>query len=40
MPPLAAREFGPYATLRCGISDERHRIGWCEWMIQQLQSPP
>lgn len=24
-PPLTVGEFGPYATLRCGISYERHR---------------
>jgi DNA-binding PadR family transcriptional regulator len=38
-PPPSSREFGSYATLRCGISYERHRIGWCQWMIQQLQPP-
>ena len=38
-PPPNTPEFGSYATLRCGISYERHRIGWCEWMIEQLQSP-
>jgi DNA-binding PadR family transcriptional regulator len=38
-PPPNTPGFGSYATLRCGISYERHRIGWCEWMIEQLQSP-
>lgn len=37
--PVTEREFGLYATLRCGLSYERHRIGWCEWMIEQLNSP-
>jgi Virulence activator alpha C-term len=37
--PVTEREFGLYAPLRCGLSYERHRIGWCEWMIEQLNSP-
>ncbi|NRQ34062.1 PadR family transcriptional regulator [Nonomuraea sp. NN258] len=28
--------FGNYATLRCGLSYERHRADWCRWMIAQL----
>jgi hypothetical protein len=38
-PPVTEPEFGSYATLRCGLSYERHRIGWCEWTIEQLNSP-
>ncbi|YCK33985.1 PadR family transcriptional regulator [Actinomadura sp. ATCC 39365] len=28
--------FGGYATLRCGLSYERHRAEWCRWMLTQL----
>ncbi|MBE1588099.1 PadR family transcriptional regulator [Nonomuraea angiospora] len=28
--------FGSYATLRCGLSYERHRADWCRWMLAQL----
>jgi len=26
-----------YATLTYGIGFERHRLGWLEWMVAQLQ---
>jgi DNA-binding PadR family transcriptional regulator len=35
-PPVTHPDFGSYATLRCGISYERHRIAWLTWMCQQL----
>jgi DNA-binding PadR family transcriptional regulator len=35
-PPVTHPDFGNYATLRCGISYERHRIAWLEWMSEQL----
>jgi|SRR5215469_2871106 len=37
-PPVWHPEFGNYATLKCGIGFERERIGWLEWMRQQLES--
>ena len=36
IPPLTDPEFGSYATLKCGISYERHRIAWLEWMADTL----
>jgi DNA-binding PadR family transcriptional regulator len=35
-PPVTHPDFGNYATLRCGISYERHRIAWLRWMSEQL----
>lgn len=35
-PPFGHPSFGPYATLMCGLSYERHRAAWCRWMIDQL----
>lgn len=35
-PPVTHPEFGNYAALSCGISYERHRIAWLQWMSQQL----
>lgn len=32
----ASPEFAAYATLRCGLSYERHRIAWCEWLLSRL----
>jgi hypothetical protein len=31
------QEAGNYATLTYGIGFERHRLGWLEWMVAQLQ---
>jgi DNA-binding PadR family transcriptional regulator len=28
--------FASFATLQCGLSYERHRIGWCEWLLARL----
>lgn len=28
--------FSAYATLRAGLSYERHRIAWCEWLLAAL----
>jgi DNA-binding PadR family transcriptional regulator len=30
-------EFAAYATLRCGLSYERHRIGWCDWLLSRIE---
>lgn len=30
-------EFAAYATLRCGLSYEQHRIAWCEWLLARLE---
>ena len=30
-------EFAEYVTLRCGISYETHRLGWCRWVIELLE---
>ncbi|TMR92955.1 PadR family transcriptional regulator [Nonomuraea basaltis] len=35
-PPFGDPRFGNYATLRCGLSYERHRADWCRWMVHQL----
>jgi DNA-binding PadR family transcriptional regulator len=35
-PPFGDPSFGNYATLRCGLSYERHRAEWCRWMLGQL----
>lgn len=29
-------EFASYATLRCGLSYERHAVSWCDWLIGEL----
>jgi len=39
-PPVTHPDFGNYATLRCGITYERHRIAWLEWMTLQLSPAP
>ena len=31
-------EFASYATLRRGISFERHAIAWCEWLVSALET--
>jgi DNA-binding PadR family transcriptional regulator len=36
----ATPEFSAYATLQCGLSYERHRIGWCDWLLSRLPPPP
>jgi DNA-binding PadR family transcriptional regulator len=36
-PPVGHPEFGNYATLTYGIGFERHRLGWLEWIVAQLQ---
>lgn len=33
-------QFAAYATLRCGLSYERHRIGWCDWLLARLEPRP
>lgn len=35
-PPVTHPDFGNYAALSCGISYERHRIAWLQWMSRQL----
>ncbi|MEV4018528.1 helix-turn-helix transcriptional regulator [Nonomuraea angiospora] len=35
-PAFGDPRFGSYATLRCGLSYERHRADWCRWMLAQL----
>lgn len=35
-PPVTHPDFGNYATLRFGLAYARERIGWLEWMSQQL----
>ncbi|MGV9384795.1 PadR family transcriptional regulator [Nonomuraea sp. NPDC003707] len=35
-PAFGDPRFGNYATLRCGLSYERHRADWCRWMLDQL----
>lgn len=35
-PGFGDPQFGNYATLRCGLSYERHRADWCRWMLSQL----
>jgi DNA-binding PadR family transcriptional regulator len=32
-------QFCGYATLQCGLSYERHRIGWCDWLLARLNRP-
>lgn len=39
-PPVTHPDFGNYAALRCGITYERHRAGWLEWMSEQLGGQP
>jgi DNA-binding PadR family transcriptional regulator len=36
LPVFGDPGFGGYATLRCGLSYERHRAEWCRWMLAQL----
>jgi DNA-binding PadR family transcriptional regulator len=36
----ATPEFAAYATLRCGLSYERHRIGWCDWLLGRIDAAP
>lgn len=31
--------FGNYATLRAGLSYERHALGWCDWLLEALGAP-
>jgi DNA-binding PadR family transcriptional regulator len=38
IPPVTDPDFGNYATLQCGISYERHRIAWLEWMVGVLSA--
>lgn len=35
-PPVTHPDFGNYATLKCGIEYERHRIAWLRWISEQL----
>ncbi|GAA0980409.1 PadR family transcriptional regulator [Acrocarpospora macrocephala] len=35
-PAFGTPGFGNMATLRCGLTYERHRAEWCRWMIDQL----
>ncbi|MFI6324218.1 PadR family transcriptional regulator [Nonomuraea sp. NPDC050556] len=37
-PPVGHPAFASYATLMCGLSYERHRAGWCRWMVDQLSA--
>ncbi|MEV7013820.1 PadR family transcriptional regulator [Streptosporangium sp. NPDC051022] len=37
-PGYGSERFGEYATLWCGIGYENHRIAWCRWMIDQLET--
>lgn len=30
-------EFGNYATLHCGIMQERASVEWCHWMVEQFE---
>lgn len=32
----AMPEFATYATLRAGVGYERHRIAWCDWLLDEL----
>ncbi len=34
----ARPEFSSYATLRRGVSFERHAIAWCEWLVTALEA--
>jgi DNA-binding PadR family transcriptional regulator len=34
----ATPQFAAYATLRCGLSYEQHRIRWCDWLLTRLAS--
>jgi DNA-binding PadR family transcriptional regulator len=36
----ATREFSAYATLRRGLSFERHAIAWCDWLLDALDGGP
>lgn len=31
--------FASYATLRAGISYERHVVGYCDWLLEELSAP-
>lgn len=31
--------FASYATLRAGISYERHVVGYCDWLLEELTTP-
>jgi len=35
-PEPATPEFFDYATLRRGLSFERHAIAWCDWLLDAL----
>lgn len=34
----ATPQFAAYATLRAGLSYERHRIAWCDWLLTQFDA--
>ncbi|MEP7020863.1 MAG: PadR family transcriptional regulator [Pseudonocardiales bacterium] len=36
----STRQFSAYATLRRGLSFERHAIAWCDWLVEQLDAGP
>lgn len=33
-------DFASYATLQAGLSYQRHRIAWCDWLLEQLARVP
>lgn len=34
----ATPQFAAYATLRCGLSYERHRTAWCDWLAGRFDA--